>query len=121
MDKYRNNIKIAKFTGAEEDKLIPYFYPVGVPKSSVHKKKLQYHFNLNWLMDVVDIIENLPEGNFTVNISKYSVRIYKISEEEELIPVTDKTFGTYAGTRKIDALYKAIIDFIDWYNLNYKK
>ena len=68
-----------------------------------------YHSSWDWLMEVVEKIEDLSkEGEtYMFSITKFSVRvIYKGSRIVDL-PI-DNT--------KIEAVYNACVEFIKWYN-----
>ena len=70
-----------------------------------------YHSDWNWLMQVVEKIENLSkEGEtYMFSITKFSARVtYKGSRIVDL-PI-DNT--------KIEAVYNACVEFIKWYNEN---
>ena len=68
-----------------------------------------YNSDWNWLMEVVEKIENLSkEGEtYMFSITKFSARVtYKGSRIVDL-PI-DNT--------KIEAVYNACVEFIKWYN-----
>ena len=76
--------------------------------------ELEFHSDWNWLMQVVEKIENLSkEGEtYMFSITKFSARVtYKGSRIVDL-PI-DNT--------KIEAVYNACIEFIKWYNEQNKK
>ena len=76
-----------------------------------YKPLKNYHNDWNWLMEVVEKIENLSkEGEtYMFSITKFSARVtYKGSRIVDL-PI-DNT--------KIEAVYNACIEFIVWYNEN---
>ena len=70
-----------------------------------------YPFNTdwNWLMEVVEKIESLK---FEVFIETYEIRIelYENTIFRQHTKVSNQT--------KIQAVYNACVDFINWYNLN---
>ena len=71
--------------------------------------ELEFHSDWNWLMEVVEKIENLSkEGEtYMFSITKFSARVtYKGSRIVDL-PI-DNT--------KIEAVYNACVEFIKWYN-----
>ena len=70
--------------------------------------ELEFHSDWNWLMEVVEKIENLSkEGEtYMFSITKFSARVtYKGSRIVDL-PI-DNT--------KIEAVYNACVEFIKWY------
>ena len=76
--------------------------------------ELEFHSDWNWLMEVVEKIENLSkEGEtYMFSITKFSARVtYKGSRIVDL-PI-DNT--------KIEAVYNACVEFIKWYNENSAK
>jgi len=107
-----NNRLIAEFMGAKETKVEglqnPMYYPIN--GKSEYSHKLKYHSDWNWIMGVVDMVESL---GYDFNILTPTVIEIWSGEGEHLIAVNG------AGN-KIDATYKAIIEFIKWYNENKK-
>lgn len=62
-------------------------------------KSTKFHSDWNWLMEVVTEIENL---GYRVKITRHICRIKHIVISEDL--------------PKIQSVYKACVDFIQWYN-----
>jgi len=88
----KNNKLIAEFMG------LPY-----------KEQELSYDFSWNWLMPVVEKIESLrnPDGNayrFTIDMCNAQI-------EETNIEIL-------GGAYKIDVVYKAVVEFVKYYNLN---
>ena len=117
-----NNQLIAEFMGVF-DKILstgnihswsdaPFYYTTEDTREKVIKnisKYSKYSKDWNWLMQVVEKIENLSkEGEtYMLSITKFSARItYKGSRIVDL-PI-DNT--------KIEAVYNACVEFIKWYN-----
>jgi len=69
---------------------------------------LWYDKDWNWLMPVVEKIEYIPISD-DVNV-RWDVCIY-------MKTCTIGMKGT-VGTTKLEATYKAVVEFIKWYNLN---
>lgn len=67
---------------------------------------LQYHTSWDWLMPVVDKIENL---GYWVNRNDGDVTI---SNKSDIIVITPMSSGG------IDMMYKAVVEFIKQYNKN---
>lgn len=67
-----------------------------------------YHKNWNELMRVVEKIEALHDDNFWVKIFDKRCHI-TVSHGGE-------SMGHYIGETKIEATYKAVIQFIEWLN-----
>lgn len=119
-----NNQLIAEFMGVF-DKILstgnihswsdaPFYYTTEDTRGKVIKnisKYSKYSKDWNWLMQVVEKIENLSkEGEtYMFSITKFSARVtYKGSRIVDL-PI-DNT--------KIEAVYNACVEFIKWYNKN---
>ena len=117
-----NNKLIAEFMGVF-DKILstgnihswsdaPFYYTTEDTREKVIKnisKYSKYSKDWNWLMQVVEKIENLSkEGEtYMFSITKFSARVtYKGSRIVDL-PI-DNT--------KIEAVYNACVEFIKWYN-----
>ena len=118
----------------------PFYYTTEDSKEKVIEniaKYAKYHSSWDWLMPVVEKIESLRikgkyekhnneivncEYLFTVVISDKQCIInnYIIPQyygiEEDLLKLYD-----CRNTSKIDAVYKAVIEFIKWYNENTSK
>ena len=112
-----NNKLIAKFMGFVADKSFEVKLVDGINTSCYYYKDdvmylpevMAYHSDWNWLMEVVEKIENLSkEGEtYMFSITKFSARVtYKGSRIVDL-PI-DNT--------KIEAVYNACVEFIKWYN-----
>ena len=69
--------------------------------------ELKYHSSWDWLMPVIEKIERL---GYAVNIYEQECRIF---EDRTIKPKYKKI--TYELT-KIEAVYKAVVEFIKWYN-----
>ena len=122
-----NNKLIAEFMGVF-DKILstgnihswsdaPFYYTTEDTREKVIKnisKYSKYSKDWNWLMQVVEKIENLSkEGEtYMFSITKFSARVtYKGSRIVDL-PI-DNT--------KIEVVYNACVEFIKWYNKQNKK
>ena len=80
---------------------IPLFCPDGIAPMAVN---IEYQTNWNWIMMVIEKIETL-EDSF-VDISKNYTRIMSFNHYEEW----------YDNDSKRNTTYKAIVEFIKWYN-----
>ena len=103
-----NNKIIAKFMGATLTKDLQIMYPVYEGDSS-YVKDLKYHLDWNWLMEVVEKIENL---GYKVDISKWENSQYCG------IYLNGKKISGNETNTKIEAVYNACLEFIKWYNEN---
>lgn len=70
-------------------------------------KKLDFHYNWNSLMRAVEKIESL---NISVLIGKNNCVI------EQTFGKTPIGIGLIKGETKIEAVYKACIEFVEWWN-----
>ena len=102
---------IAEFDGWLKNTTIfnsPTYLKNGVIK---HEHEFNYHNSWDALMPVVERIENL-ENAFTI----------QIDFTDCIINQNDNwSFGIHTtGINKIEAVYKAVIEFIKWYNTQSK-
>lgn len=104
MNTTENNKLIAEFEG---HKINYGFKRDGVLFSGHHisVNKLKYHNDWNWLMGVVEKIEN--KLKIKIDISLHICRIYV---NEDYTIVISENMG------KIESVYTAVIKFIKWYN-----
>ena len=72
-----------------------------------HPEDMQFHTDWNWLMPVIRKIEEL--GNDVLITTNYIQISY--DEGEQFIVIDDLNI-------KIDSVYNAVIEFINWYNEN---
>ena len=75
-----------------------------------------YHLSYDWLMPVVENIEETTP--YKVNILECECEIYSMVSDGFIThknSVIDKSRDT-----KIEAVYEAIVEFINWYNENKK-
>lgn len=68
--------------------------------------ELKYHTSWDWLMPVVEKIENLHDGYMLV----------EISDEKCYIGYGSFYQNTATAETKIQAVYGAVVEFIKWYN-----
>jgi hypothetical protein len=97
MNEQENNKLIAEFMGgALESVAVNFKEPVqGVFLH--HQSQLQYHTSWDWLMPVVEKIKNNSYEDFTLEAIKVS-----------------PAYTLHACD--IEATYKAVLEFINWYN-----
>lgn len=107
----KGNELIAKFMGYES-------YPFGrytmwVIEDNNHRpsQDLHYHGDYNWIMDAVEWIDGI---GFDVQISRISVKISRILENDK--PIVSLVCGN--TSKKNELLFQAIVEFIKWYNEN---
>jgi hypothetical protein len=101
-----DNELIARFMGGVSQKATSYSihdYPNELPSHIL--KDLKYHKSWDWLMPVVEKIETLK---FSVMVIGKYTRIQ--------CPHPYKEFATDICENKIQSVYKAVVEFIKWYN-----
>jgi hypothetical protein len=120
MTTLEGNKLIAKFMGY---KFVYYSNEFNMLEINGKMKSLEswakYHRNWNWLMSVVEKIEQIKYvnvlmvktslGEFSIEISHYTPS-YHITQNNKMIFVKEKTLT------KIGSVWLAIIKFIEWYN-----
>ncbi len=137
----RDNILIAEFMGFEkvtpsDQTSRPYW--VGSFDEPLYDEEFQYHKSWDWLMPVVEEIENLgattsfkthyvrinPKGGhydeYVVRVSfRYglSVTCY-LDDNEEYASRELRDFAGDTRVTKLEAIYIAVVEFIKWYNQN---
>jgi hypothetical protein len=76
---------------------------------------LKYHISYDWIMPVVEKIEEL-DVVASFQIEQPTIYIWKSSEESTFEDIQVDIFNK----TKLEAVYEAIVKFMDWYNLNQK-
>ncbi len=91
--------------------------PKGIPYGNEHLINVgsfRYSFDYNWLMPVVEEIESLG----------YNSCIELVSDNTHRVTIYSPIYGEIGiggkEDSKIQAIYSAVIDFIEWYNINKK-
>ncbi len=105
------NKLIAEFMGGEFNERQSFVYfKLPVNKAYSVLDDLKYHSSWDWLMPVVEKIE---KGNFGVKQCRKVVEIYIDDTKENIIHSKHRN--------RIESLWYAIIEFINWYNKNKDK
>lgn len=111
MNTTENNKIIAEFLGESkqpyEFSQFGYMTLSGDWKDTFFVEQLKFHSNWNWLIEVVEKIESLK---FSVLIGKNTCVI------EQTFGKTSLNLGVIRGKDKIEAVYNACAEFINWYN-----
>jgi len=76
----------------------------------IQTKNLKYHTDWDWLMEVIEKIENLETNRFDFQINQWNSRIFDHENTEFIVDLN--------ADSKIQAVYNACIEFIKWYNQN---
>lgn len=118
-----NNILIADFMGKEHNDnkiVVSYDYVCGVNPSGKLWEEMKYHSSWDWLMEVVDKIEDTQDGTFRVKILDKGTIIKKMclkaNNKWKRITIVRREIND--TTTKKDSVYKACVEFIKWYNEN---
>ena len=74
---------------------------------------LEYHESWDWLMPVVDNIDSIEVNGdtFAIDMFQTGCQVFRYSMYNGEIITTE-------GVNRLDATYKAVIEFIKWYNKN---
>jgi hypothetical protein len=72
---------------------------------------LMYSSSWDWLMPVVEKIESL-----TLPVTGYRMVIVKIDDCTCSMQGNRYNYTRFSGESKIEAVYKAVVKFIKWYN-----
>lgn len=115
MNTTENNKLIAEFLGYEPN--TNGVYPIVCINEGKgwHLETMKYHFDWNWLMEVVEKIESIIFDNnnsFNVTIGSTNYCVIQDSNGDTYESVEDY------GETKLLTTYKAIVKFIKWYNEN---
>jgi hypothetical protein len=89
----------------------------GYRSELTHFMLLEYHNSWDWLMPVVEKIENIEDNRFLFQIS---TRQGFYAEVRERLSYETKIEDAWGKTR-IEAVYNTCVEFIKWYNLTKKK
>lgn len=112
MNTQEKNILLAEFLGAEQTmKNIIKIEGLFVGREFLNKEELIFNLDWNWLMKVVDKIDNLEiKGNtFAVDIYQSGAQVFQYWEfNNELISVD--------GKDRKEATFNACVEFVIWYN-----
>ncbi len=108
-----DNRLIAKFMGfVIKDGIIqhdPQFHSNGNKEGYRADGFLNFHKSWDWLMPVVEKIEALNNA--------WEIDIYRNNCEIFMAPVFNIDDVTFTSKTKLEATYKAIIEFIKWYSI----
>ena len=112
----------------EGNKLIADFMDVkiGIDKFSwrigciepLRESHLNYHKEWGWLMPVIEKIENGLKWKYSVDVGN---NLYAINENKYCCVLHDAGNATcleVESASKIEAVWLAVVEFINWYNKN---
>lgn len=110
-----NNVLIAEFIGergndTETVKNVYINIPVnGMKEITVELDRMKFHKSWDWLMPVLEKIQNLG----------YRVITEGYKDIKELCSIEgDGYYKNIYSSTKIEAIYKSVVEFIKWHNLN---
>ena len=112
MNTTENNKKLAEFLGWEVKHYSTPICDIVTPFGQLTETQLKFHNDWNWIMLVAEKIEQTETKDgrtFTIDLHKDNVIINQYGKYNNEIIVTE------GGTR-IENLYKACIEFVEWYN-----
>jgi len=102
-----NNKLIADFMGVKIG-VESYSWRSGCTEP-LQERHLNYHASWGWLMSVLEKIDNIDGGAYQTIIYSVSCHI-----------IVDKDTSFMGTGKKIDAVYQAVIDFVNWNNSQHK-
>jgi len=80
-----------------------------------HPETMKYHTSWDWLMPVVEKIEE--DERYNVDILQYGTIISSNTKEQGYLEIVNNV-ADISFDRKIDHTYQAVVEFIKWYNQN---
>jgi hypothetical protein len=105
-----NDVKICLFMGGVE--IAPAHYFVEERKTYFLPDEMKYHESWDWLMPVVEKICRMGEPGDNFCLRTFGM----INDENGQMMVRFDRFSLFEATTLIEALYMAVIAFIDWHN-----
>lgn len=124
MSTEEKNVLIAEFMGAtiDEDGNVNFIEPAdGIGLVGIGKHAMRYDNSWDWLMPVVEKIQSIditPPPNYTGYKIEIVVQGYVKITGFPMPPIS--TNVSIEGSL-INAVYKAVVQFIQWYNQNKNK
>jgi hypothetical protein len=109
MNTTENNKIIAEFMGykIQKNPTERFFGKHSHPITKVWIKELSFNSDWNWLMEVVEKIENYNDG----------CTLFIIEDERSHIDTQNGFEIDSVGHTKKESVYNACVEFIKWYNL----
>jgi len=135
MNKEESNRLIAQFMGAisksDSNSMEILTTPDGITIQPFHESEIRYDTDWNWLMPVIDRIENTYAESFrgkesqmvTVHVIGRCTSIhrtgaaYRGTTHQEVLHALNKNYIRNFGENKMRSIYKSIIEFIKLHNL----
>ncbi len=110
-----NNKKIAEFMKLPTEVFKSGILNYGFNEAWYELEELSFNSSWDWLMEVVEKIESVFDSSISVKIEANYCSISTSSQYAMAFPERDCELDE-VGQTKIQAVYKAVIGFIDWYN-----
>lgn len=119
-DIIKNNIIIAKFIGGKLKDESMWYFPEPFRYTCAEESRLAFNDSWDWLMPVVDKIEKTHCVNILSKPKSFICMIRSLDVEGSLnISYYKGSVGNKDTAKtKIDAVYNAVVEFIEWYNEN---
>ena len=103
-----NNILLAEFMGIRPYKLQAFYDNIYTVTN--HIEKPCFHNSWDWLMGVVEKIENIETKDgrtFTIDMHRDSVLIFEYGTHTNEVVFTE-------GKGRLENLYNACVEFVEW-------
>lgn len=120
------NEAIATFLGGKvmDDLTVQNYTEIGIPKSHVHMHDFdtlrvggyEYHTSWDWLMPVVEKIETLEKGRFSVAIDRNYTTISDDTRKPHQREIVWIHKLPNNENNRLSRTYQAVYQFIQWYN-----
>jgi len=111
-----NNRLIAEFMGVKTEKfasgILNFMYEVNGNNEGFEVGELSYHTSWDWLMPVVDKIEDMRDENNGCLFNVSTIQTWT-----EIIDCrTSDTIAEGDAETKIQSVFDAVVEFIKWHN-----
>ena len=112
MNTTENNKIIAEFMGWKMNS--PSTFPIQLHQEEETQGnwKLLFHSDWNWLMEVILKINQFDNQRFSVLISSMDCKINDNLKNK----IVSDSFGRFNPDELKESIYKAVVEFIKWYN-----
>jgi len=117
METTENNKLIAEFMGGISVPNDYINFPVTNGINAMPISKLKYHSSWDWLIPVVEKIESIGRTAVVIGFDTCEIKDENYADLSKNLPDRFDSFNE-EGKTKLEATYKAVIEFIKWYNEN---
>ena len=108
MNTQEKNKLIAEFMGLRPHKIEAFFGEIDTPQKTI--KRPCYNNSFEWLMEVVEKIETLPDEKFQIEINGKWCNFF------DMKTFYNVEFEKAENETKLQNCFEAIVMFIRWYN-----